>query len=63
MREKIEELVQKYNEGYRYWDQGDHYITEWEYVDLILNSSAIGYVEIQTAIRYLQNNSIFRTLN
>ena len=62
MREIIEELQQKYEEGYRYWNQGSHYITEVEYVELIVNSSAIGYVNISFAIQYLQNDLIFQQI-
>ena len=62
MREIIEKLQQKYQEGYRYWDQGSHYITEAEYVDLILHSCAMGYVNISFAIQYLQNDDTFKKL-
>ena len=62
MREIIEELKQKYAEGYRYWDQGSHYITEAEYVDLILASKAVRYINISFAIDYLQKDLIFQQL-
>lgn len=62
MREIIEELQQKYEEGYRYWNQGSHYITEAEYVDLILHSCAINYVNISFAIQYLENDLIFQQI-
>lgn len=62
MRERIEELKQKYSEGYRYWDQGDHYVTEAEYVDLILEGSAVGYISISFAIDYFKNEMIFQQI-
>lgn len=62
MREIIEELKQKYSEGYRYWNQGDHYVTEAEYVDLILNRSAVGYVSISFAIDYFEKDIIFQQM-
>ena len=62
MRERIEELKQKYSEGYRYWNQGDHYVTEAEYVDLILEGVAVGYVDIRFAIDYFEKDLIFQQL-
>lgn len=62
MREIIEKLKQKYSEGYRYWNQEDHYITEAEYVDLLLESAAVGYVDIRFAIEHFQRDVILQQM-
>lgn len=62
MREIIEELKQKHAEGYRYWNQGDHYVTEAEYVDLILEGSAVGYINISFAIDHFERDLIFQQM-